>query len=293
MKQRAFTLIELLIVIAIIAILAAILFPVFASAREKARQVACLSNLKQIGLAYSQYEQDYDETVPCGDNDYGFGTGWAGMIYPYVKSTQVYLCPNDVTAGDVCSYAVNSNMVGWTSAKTPIPAQISMMAGPASTVLLFEVTGCGIANGTWTIPKDFKQSPAGNGLDGFNNLQGATYKIPVSATSSCAACEKYATGLMGNTCINNVTSPCDRSGATYSPTTSSYASVTGWHNAGACYLMADNHARWMTPEKVAAGNDTISDSLTQYLAVGNANLTAGLAPKVENLGPYTATFALH
>ena len=48
-------------VIAIIAILAAILFPVFSQAREKARQAACLSNCRQIGLAAVQYVQDYDE----------------------------------------------------------------------------------------------------------------------------------------------------------------------------------------------------------------------------------------
>ena len=60
-KRRGFTLIELLVVIAIIAILAAILFPVFAQAREKARQTACLSNLKQVGTGLQMYSQDYDE----------------------------------------------------------------------------------------------------------------------------------------------------------------------------------------------------------------------------------------
>ena len=60
MRKRGFTLIELLVVIAIIAILAAILFPVFARAREKARQASCASNLKQYGLAFLMYAQDYD-----------------------------------------------------------------------------------------------------------------------------------------------------------------------------------------------------------------------------------------
>ena len=64
-RKSGFTLIELLVVIAIIAILAAILFPVFAQAREKARQTACLSNMKQQGTAVMMYSQDYDETLPC------------------------------------------------------------------------------------------------------------------------------------------------------------------------------------------------------------------------------------
>ena len=71
--QRGFTLIELLVVIAIIAILAAILFPVFAQAREKARQSACLSNQKQIGVALSLYIQDYDEMTPSAQT---YGRWW-------------------------------------------------------------------------------------------------------------------------------------------------------------------------------------------------------------------------
>src|SRR5579864_7430052 len=62
--KSGFTLIELLVVIAIIAILAAILFPVFARAREKARQTACVSNVRQIGLAWMMYVQDNDESYP-------------------------------------------------------------------------------------------------------------------------------------------------------------------------------------------------------------------------------------
>jgi prepilin-type N-terminal cleavage/methylation domain-containing protein/prepilin-type processing-associated H-X9-DG protein len=73
MKRKGFTLIELLVVIAIIAILAAILFPVFAQARAKARQAACISNLRQLGLGTAMYNQDYDETFPFifNDNQYG------------------------------------------------------------------------------------------------------------------------------------------------------------------------------------------------------------------------------
>src|SRR5438270_674257 len=83
-NRRGFTLIELLVVIAIIAILAAILFPVFAQAREKARQAACQSNLKQLGLAAMMYTQDYDGTYPIAQYSsppgvqYWFGFGVSG-----------------------------------------------------------------------------------------------------------------------------------------------------------------------------------------------------------------------
>lgn len=116
-KMRGFTLIELLVVIAIIAILAAILFPVFAQAREKARGIACLSNLKQLGTATTMYVQDYDETFPMAFgysiNQGGWTSGftrpvppdafpdpdvwrcsYSNAIQPYVKNYGVYACPS-------------------------------------------------------------------------------------------------------------------------------------------------------------------------------------------------------
>ena len=92
-------------VIAIIAILAAILFPVFARAREKARQSTCLSNVKQLSLAAMMYAQDYDEKLPWDDLDYnGDGTEdgtCRGMIAPYVKNYQLFLCPSKKMTGSV------------------------------------------------------------------------------------------------------------------------------------------------------------------------------------------------
>lgn len=63
-QRRGFTLIEVLIVITIIAIIAALLFPVFSAAREKARQASCASNMRQLGMAFLMYAQDYAEMLP-------------------------------------------------------------------------------------------------------------------------------------------------------------------------------------------------------------------------------------
>ena len=94
--RKGFTLIELLVVIAIIAILAAILFPVFAKVREKARQSACMSNMKQINLALLQYVQDYNETYPAvGDSPSSGFTGWVAEIQSYVKNTKLFTCPSN------------------------------------------------------------------------------------------------------------------------------------------------------------------------------------------------------
>src|SRR5437763_15790418 len=86
-RQRGFTLIEMLVVISIIAILASILFPVFAQAREKARAAACLSNQKQIAMAFAMYSQDFDEVYPPAV-DAVSGPWWEAAVQPYIKSGQ-------------------------------------------------------------------------------------------------------------------------------------------------------------------------------------------------------------
>lgn len=128
--RRGFTLIEILVVIAIVAILAGILFPVFSQAKAKAQQTSCQSNLKQLGSALQIYIQDYDESYPPvyidpqthvipdslqEDNAQWKGLSWTERVYPYVKNEQVYKCPSDgapaqrlpVNARFLNSYAYN------------------------------------------------------------------------------------------------------------------------------------------------------------------------------------------
>jgi prepilin-type N-terminal cleavage/methylation domain-containing protein/prepilin-type processing-associated H-X9-DG protein len=264
MKQRGFTLIELLVVIAIIAILAAILFPVFAQAREKARGTACLSNTKQLGLAFYMYMQDYDETLPEGSNYYyyGFlsGNGWAGQIYPYVKNAGVFKCPDDPTGSTTINGVTLTpvSYLGNFTALSYIPIFSGWETGgsypafnaPAKTVLFVE------GKGTQTNVADPYES-------GTSYYSATTDGNTIVYTMSNGACgylpdgvQFFQTGAIDNsTCGSNPTPSCVVAGW--------YTSYDGVHSGGSNYLLADTHAKFLRPRAVSSGGTNTSSTGAQ------------------------------
>ncbi len=279
-RRAAFTLIELLVVIAIIAILAAILFPVFAKAREKARQVSCLSNNKQLGLGIMQYVQDYDETFPCGNMPsdigalYGGGAGWANQVYTYVKSEAVYVCPDDqgYNGTTIESYAINENLTSGAKVdgnNTPQGGALSIAAcgAPASTVLLGETHACGqytrvTVAGELTSPAITGFSWAGTGGPGLNVASNV--------------CTNYALGLVvGPRAYPN-----------------NPARHTNWGN----WLLADGHAKFLNPLLVSPGFNARNSTDDSTVNTSNSNpyFAAGTGFGGNNVvtgSPFVATFS--
>lgn len=186
-SRVGFTLIELLIVISIIALLAAILFPVFARARENARRAACQSNLKQIGLGILQYCQDYDERLPIneaggpGNESYiidfanpAAPNNWIRSIQPYVKSYQIFRCPSakPVTSGAVpngdsdTSYIANGvalsfiNNVLTTRSLASIPAPAALVTVQETTARYNQMIVKPTYNGAGPVFTEFTSDPS-------------------------------------------------------------------------------------------------------------------------------------
>jgi prepilin-type N-terminal cleavage/methylation domain-containing protein/prepilin-type processing-associated H-X9-DG protein len=267
-ERKGFTLIELLVVIAIIAILAAILFPVFAKVREKARQTACLSNEKQLGLAFMQYGQDYDEVLPrgvVGSVGYIY-VGWAGPIYPYVKSTGTYKCPDDPTNASGAlvpiSYAINAivtnrEITGGGATSFPL------FQNASRTVMLTE--GFGVRTDP-TVPDADQASPAvGCNIWGFISDKAGTQNGHLES------------------------GPCRVDAAHQLPVCPASSSVgcnmpTGIHTGGSNFAFCDGHVKYLHGSQVSGGggNPTAGD------CGGGDGGTAGLAASVTCADPAIA-----
>ena len=237
-RRTGFTLIELLVVIAIIAILASILFPVFARARENARRSACQSNLKQIGLSFMQYTQDYDEKLPPSmpTAQMAGRVAWDWALEPYMNkaNTTTYgsgqnpmlRCPSDgilpaASNRSKRSYAIPLNRNGvsdmtWFGDDSTVSIdngrKLSKFGSTVQTLLLCEAPNSTNRIGTNT---GYRVCSTSNSPAGWDSAQDGT-------TSSTAM-----------------------------PTTESSLTSTSQeaqHFDGYNYLFVDGHVKWLKPE---------------------------------------------
>ena len=168
--RAGFTLVEILVVLAIIGILAAILFPVFGRARDSAKRASCASNLKQLGLAFQQYTKDYGDRYPFPGNYQGWraptaswvtsnknegvaedapdattgefplkagntATPEVGGISSYTKNTEIYMCPSNEFAEEKrLSYSMNCALGGINGARVKAPSSIVLLVDESNSL---------------------------------------------------------------------------------------------------------------------------------------------------------------
>jgi prepilin-type N-terminal cleavage/methylation domain-containing protein/prepilin-type processing-associated H-X9-DG protein len=136
---QGFTLIELMVVIALIALLAALLLPALAMAKEKGRQTACINNVRQQTLAVLMYADEHDDTLPPIDyNDAnGFEVDWTSLLDPYLNHVfKIHLCPTDPSSL-VNSYGLNELIfVDRTDPNPPLQTRLASIHSTSTAIML-------------------------------------------------------------------------------------------------------------------------------------------------------------
>jgi prepilin-type processing-associated H-X9-DG protein len=267
----------------------AILSPVLAQAREKARQTSCLSNQRQLGLALLLYAQDHDDTLPNGVNRNGEGRtwpaeGWGGQCYAYIRTPGIYRCPSDTEStaesrrDSVVSYGFNSNLVGYADADDdPIPSGrlLAALFAPSRTVMLFEVSGVTAnvtdtregAGSKETLGTDF--SAAGNGLDN---------RLYAQEDWSTSIENQYATGYLGGR-------------PPFDPSATQFASPRARHGSGSNFLLADGHVRFLDGRRVSSGRTATGDNCGQDNTPPSPGCDAMFRAAGTSAPAFSATFS--
>jgi len=230
---RGFTLIELLVVIAIIAILAAILFPVFTQARAKARQIACLSNVKNLSLAVLMYVDDYDGKFPlCTASTYA-GI-WPNNVVRYIGAPEILHCPADgnmtPTMGPALSYFVES---------------VSCIGTPPEDLVYFPpntsgTNGGGVFNCQGR-PEAGIPEPGNTIMMGCAQIDPAGPYSPNDDTAGVWSVRTQSIGWQWIGC--NIAALC------IADPGDKYTSGIYLHGGGSNFGFADGHAKWMKLEK--------------------------------------------
>lgn len=238
-RSRAFTLIELLVVIAIIAILAAMLLPALSKAKQKARTINCLSNMRQWGLAFRMYADENKDEVPEEGNtslsiaDPKNGDAWYNAVAPTINQlslTNYYLAKNP-----------------------PLPASGNLYACPAAPMPLFTPSF----------------------INGAYFMYGENSRICVNKSARFDS-SGNPTGV-GQTKITGVLKPTDtiflaevdsRTNSSSSPslsvTTGYYAQTSAWHNQRENFSFVDGSARTVNIADFVRTTAEANDAATEW-----------------------------
>jgi prepilin-type N-terminal cleavage/methylation domain-containing protein len=142
-RRRAFTLVELLVVIAVIAILISLVLPSVGRAREMARMASCQSNLRQLTAAWIAYAADHKRNITCSNTGPGCWVNSGntldsirqGNVYKYVQNTDIYRCPSNPDKSNIRTYSINANLNGEAN---PHASRMADLTNPSNTFCLIE-----------------------------------------------------------------------------------------------------------------------------------------------------------